>query len=242
MPIAAKTSTTSPRPAQTPHAKPGAGKSPHAKAIAHLTSADPVLATVIAQVGPCLLKARADGTHFDAVVRAIIFQQLSGKAATTIHTRMLAHFGNRHPTPAELLAAEDDHLRAAGVSRQKIGYLRDLAARAADPAFAIDTLHDHDDDRIRTTLTAVKGIGPWTAQMFLLFRLGRPDVWPTGDLGIRNAVKKAWRLRTDPTPKHLEKLAKSWSPYRSVAAWYLWRSLDNPAVPVPRQSDAPGPW
>jgi len=216
--------------------------SPHAPAITHLAAADPVLATVIAEVGPCLLKARADGTHFDAVVRAIIFQQLSGKAATTIHTRLLAHFGARHPTPAELLAAHDEPLRAAGVSRQKIGYLRDLATRAADPAFAMDTLHNCDDARIHDTLTAVKGIGPWTAQMFLLFRLGRPDVWPTGDLGIRNAVKKAWRLRTDPTPKHLEKLAKSWSPYRSVAAWYLWRSLDNPAVPVPRQSDAPGPW
>jgi DNA-3-methyladenine glycosylase II len=222
--------------------KPGEAAGPHDAAVAHLSAADPVLAAVIARVGPCGLRARSDGTHFDAVVRAIIFQQLSGKAATTIHNRMVAHFGNRHPTPAELLAAADEPLRAAGISRQKLGYLRDLAGRAADPGFGLDALHEAEDALVVETLTAVKGVGPWTAQMFLLFRLGRGDVWPTGDLGIRNAVKKAWRMRTDPTPAKLEKLARKWSPYRSVASWYLWRSLDEPEKVVPRQSDAPGPW
>ncbi|MSP59946.1 MAG: DNA-3-methyladenine glycosylase 2 family protein [Myxococcales bacterium] len=195
-------------------------------ALLHLKRSDPVLARVIAEVGPCRFRARSEGTHFDAIVRAIIYQQLSGKAAATIHARFDGLHGGP-PTPAQVLATSDEKLRAVGLSRQKLGYLKDLAERALSSEVAIDRLQDLDDTAVIAALTRVKGIGLWTAQMFLLFRLGRPDVLPDGDLGIRKAVKRAYQLRTLPEPARVLAIGAKWRPYASIAAWYLWRSLDG---------------
>ena len=199
----------------------------HRKAINHLKRVDPALADVIARVGPCRLVVRSEGTHFDALLRAIVYQQLSGKAAATIHGRVCALYGGRSPTPAELLATPDESLRAAGLSRQKIGYARDLAAHAAEGKLPLEAIDTMPDDAVIETLVAVKGIGRWTAHMFLLFRLGRPDVLPELDLGIQNAIHRAYRLRKRATPKDVLRIGERWRPYASIASWYLWRSLDN---------------
>ncbi|MEJ7811149.1 MAG: DNA-3-methyladenine glycosylase [Gemmatimonadaceae bacterium] len=201
----------------------------HRKAIVHLKRADPALARVIERVGPCRLEARAVGTHFDAVARAIIYQQLSGKAAGTIHGRFHGLYGDRPPTPAEVLATPLETLRSVGLSRQKIGYLRDLAERVASGALPIDSLHELGDDEIMGALTGVRGVGRWTAQMFLMFRLGRPDVLPDLDLGIRKAIMLAYGMRAMPTSKQVAEVGVRWSPYATVASWYLWRSIDEPA-------------
>lgn len=198
----------------------------HRKALNHLKQCDPVMAQLIADVGPLRYEVKSFGTHFDALTRSIIFQQLSTKAAGTIHGRFLDLFENRHATPDALLQIPETQLRSVGLSRQKTSYLRDLAARvhAGDlPLDHLDTLPDQD---IIDYLTQVKGIGVWTAQMFLMFRLGRLDVLPDLDLGIRNAVKKAYRVRGVPTPKRIAKIGQPWRPYASIACWYLWRSLD----------------
>jgi DNA-3-methyladenine glycosylase II len=197
-------------------------------AIRHLRSADPVLARIIDRVGPCTLQPREEGTHFDEILRAIVYQQLSGKAAATIHGRILALFGGRPPTPAELLATADEPLRAAGLSRQKLGYLRDLATRASDGEVPFDRLHELGDAEIIESLTRVKGVGRWTVQMFLMFKLGRPDVLPDLDLGIQNAIQRAYGLRNRPTPKQVLELGACWSPHATIASWYLWRSLELP--------------
>lgn len=196
------------------------------RALAHIRRADPVLARVIERVGPYRLRPRAEGTHFDAVARAVVYQQLSGKAAGTIYGRLLARYGGRPPAPEELLRTPDEALRAVGLSRQKLGYLKDLAGRAVSGEIDFERLHELDDAAIVAALTRVKGVGVWTAQMFLMFRLGRPDVLPTLDLGIQNAVKRAYRLRARPTPAKIEAIGRRWSPWRTVACWYLWRSLD----------------
>ncbi|CAA9314822.1 MAG: DNA-3-methyladenine glycosylase II, partial [uncultured Gemmatimonadaceae bacterium] len=146
------------------------------RAAAHLKRADPTLARVIRRVGPCLFAPRREGTHFDAVLRAIVYQQLSGKAAGTILGRVHGVYGGRSPTPDELLATPEETLRAAGLSRQKQGYARDLAAKVAAGAVPVDALDELDDEAIIAALTSVKGVGRWTAQMFLMFRLGRLDV------------------------------------------------------------------
>lgn len=200
---------------------------PHRRAVAHLKRADPVLAEIIERVGPCRLTPRAEGTHFDALVRSIVFQQLSGKAASTILARVHAHYGHRAPTAEEILATPDEPLRAAGLSRQKLGYLRDFAARVASGEVPLHDIDHLDDDAIIEHLVRVKGIGRWTVQMFLMFRLGRPDVLPELDLGIQNAIKKAYRKRKRPTPKDVTKIGAKWRPYATVASWYLWRSLEN---------------
>jgi DNA-3-methyladenine glycosylase II len=196
---------------------------------------DPVLAAIIRQHGPCGLAAVRDRyDHFAMLVRAIVFQQLSTKAATTIHTRLMAHMPSGTPTPDALLALTDEQLRTAGISRQKAKYLRDLGEKVRDglvPLESVDTLSDED---VIAALTQVKGIGRWTAEMFLIFRLGRPDVLPLTDLGIINAIRKAYRLRKKPTPDRLRKLAEPWRPYRSIACWYLWRSLEPPPQKVRR--------
>ena len=196
-------------------------------AIEHLRRTDPVLARIIERVGPCTLEPRAEGTHFDAIVRAIVYQQLSGKAAATIHRRVMEHYGGRNPTPAELLATPDEPLRAAGLSRQKLGYLRDLAQRASEDV-DFDRLHELEDAAIVEALTSVKGVGKWTAQMFLMFRLGRPDVLPDLDLGIQNAIQRAYGLRSRPSPKQVLEIGARWSPHATIASWYLWRSLELP--------------
>jgi DNA-3-methyladenine glycosylase II len=196
------------------------------KVLGHLRQ-DARLAKVIDRVGPCRLAPRAEGTHFGALLRSIVFQQLSGKAAATIHGRVLGLFGGREPTPGELLAVPEETLRGVGLSRQKLAYLRDLARHAGAGGLAVDRLHELPDDEVIARVTAVKGVGVWTAQMFLMFRLGRPDVLPVLDLGIRKAVKQVYGLRALPEARKLEALAEKWRPYRTVASWYLWRSLES---------------
>jgi DNA-3-methyladenine glycosylase II len=195
-------------------------------AVAHLKRTDPVLRAVIVRVGPCRFAPRTEGSHFDALARAILYQQLSGKAAATIHGRMRDHFGGRDPLPAELLATPDEPLRAAGVSRQKLGYLRSLAEHVEAGALPLDTIHALDDEAVIRALVDVKGIGRWTAQMFLMFRLGRLDVLPELDLGVQKGIQLAYGRRTLPTPKQVLRIGAAWAPYRSVASWYLWRLLD----------------
>jgi 3-methyladenine DNA glycosylase/8-oxoguanine DNA glycosylase len=202
--------------------------SSYRQALAHLRRADPVIARVIDAVGPCRFQARAEGTHFDALVRAIVYQQLSGKAAATIHGRLKALFGGRDPTPEELLAIPEETLRGVGLSRQKLGYIRDLAARVASGELPIDNLHELDDDALTEALVRVKGIGRWTAQMFLMFRLGRPNVLPELDLGIQNGVRRAYGLRARPKPKDILRIGERWAPHSSIASWYMWRILELP--------------
>ena len=196
-------------------------------AVRHLKRVDPVLARVIETVGPCRLESRREGTHFQALVRSIVYQQLSGKAAATILSRFNALYPENIPTPEAVLATGDADLRAAGLSRQKIGYMRDLASKVARGDLPLDAVESMDDDDLIAHLVQVKGIGRWTAQMFLMFRLDRRDVLPELDLGIQNAIKRAYRKRKRPTPKDVRKIGAKWSPHSSVASWYLWRSLEN---------------
>ena len=201
----------------------------HEPSIKHLKRVDPVLAAVIERVGPCRLEPRREGTHFDALVRSIVYQQLSGKAAGTIHGRVRGLYGDRAPTPSEILATPDETLRNAGLSRQKLSYLKDLAAKVESGVvpLASDTIDHLPDEEIIERLVQVKGIGRWTVHMFLIFRLGRPDVLPDLDLGIQNAIRRAYRLRKQPGPKDVKRIGKSWTPHASVASWYLWRSLES---------------
>jgi DNA-3-methyladenine glycosylase II len=203
------------------------------KAVAHLRKVDPVMAEVMAKVGSYKGWPASEGTHFDAVARSIVFQQLSGRAAGTIHGRFQGLYGGRTPLPAELAITSDEQLRAIGLSRQKSAYLKDLGARVASGELPIETLHELSDEEIIAALTQVKGIGRWTAQMFLMFRLGRPDVLPDLDLGIQKGIQRAYRLRKLPAPERVKKIGAKWAPYRTIASWYLWRLLDTVA-PVPR--------
>jgi 3-methyladenine DNA glycosylase/8-oxoguanine DNA glycosylase len=192
---------------------------------------------VIDRVGPCRLEQRREGTHFDALVRSIVYQQLSGKAASTILGRVHGLYGDRPPTPRELLATSDETLRGAGLSRQKLSYLKDLAAKVESGSvpLAAETIDHLGDDEIIDRLVQVKGIGRWTVHMFLIFRLGRPDVLPELDLGIQNAIRRAYNLRKQPGPKDVKRIGKSWTPHASVASWYLWRSLEGAQPPSPRK-------
>jgi DNA-3-methyladenine glycosylase II len=201
----------------------------HRKAVTHLKKVDPDLAAIIARVGPCRLGQHTDGTHFGYVLRSIVYQQLSGAAAATIFGRVAALYGDRHPTPAELLKTKDEVLRAAGLSSRKVEYAKELAERTHSGELAIERLHELGDDDVMATLIQVRGIGRWTAQMVLMFRLGRPDVLPELDLGVQKAVQQMLRMRKLPTPEKLTKIGAKWAPYRTVASWYLWRSLEVPA-------------
>jgi DNA-3-methyladenine glycosylase II len=207
------------------------------KAVSHLRRVDPVMAGVIERVGPCRYRVNDGGSHFDAVVRSIVYQQLSGSAASTIHSRLLALYGGATPEPAQLLATADEVLRGVGLSRQKISYLRDLAARVESDEVPMQSIHELDDDAVIETLSRIKGVGRWTAQMFLMFRLGRPDVLPELDLGVRKAIQLAYRTRALPSIERVHKIGARWAPYRTIASWYLWASIDmKEAKPVPRQS------
>lgn len=197
-----------------------------ASGISHLQTADSVMGSLIDRIGPCTLRPQDSGTHFDHVARAIVYQQLSGRAAGTIYSRFLALYGGDPPTPYKLRETDQDTLRSAGLSRPKISYLRDLAERCLSGELQIDRLHELDDETVIEQLTSVKGIGRWTAQMFLLFRLGRPDVLSELDLGIRKAIQNLYSLPEMPPYSHVAELGERWSPYRSIASWYLWRSLD----------------
>ena len=206
------------------------------KATAHLKKVDPVMAEVIQKVGTYKGWPASQGSHFDAVARSIVFQQLSGKAAGTIHGRFQGLYGGRTPLPAELATTSDQQLRAVGLSRQKSAYLKDLGARVTSGELPIETLHELTDEEIISALTQVKGIGRWTAQMFLMFRLSRLDVLPDLDLGVQKGIQRAYRLRKLPTPERVKKIGAKWAPYRTVASWYLWRLVDT-VTPVPRSGD-----
>jgi DNA-3-methyladenine glycosylase II len=192
----------------------------------HLSSSDPVLARLIQRGGPTDLPTR--GAGFPILAQSILFQQISGAAGAAILRRLRAtHGGPRFPPPEWFLTVSTEVLRAAGVSPQKVRYLRDLAGRVADDRLDLRSLSQQPDDRVIAELTAVLGIGLWTAQMYLIFSLHRPDVIPSGDLGIRKAVERAWGYRSLPAKSTVERHARRWVPYRSHAAFYLWRSLDS---------------
>jgi DNA-3-methyladenine glycosylase II len=195
-----------------------------------LECGDPVMAALVESIGPLDRGARLRGRPDDAygsLVRTIVGQQLSMKAARTIYARLIALFGDNLPTPAELIAAEEAALRAAGLSRQKIGYLRDLAARVQNGELELDALHELPDEEVSARITAVKGLGQWSADMFLMFHLRRPDVLPAGDLGIRRAVEKVYRLPGLPDQDALRILAEPWRPWRTLACLYLWETLKS---------------
>jgi len=202
----------------------------YARARRVLLRRDPVLAELIRRQGPCGLAAARRADHFSALVRAITFQQLSTKAASTIYNRMAALMPDGVPTPEAFARVSDDQLRAAGMSRQKTTYLRDLCEKVATGAVDLDALEALEDEAIIASLVQVRGIGRWSAEMFLIFRLLRPDVLPVDDLGIVSAVQKAYRLRKKPTAERLRRIGEAWRPYRSIASWYLWRSLDKTPV------------
>jgi DNA-3-methyladenine glycosylase II len=201
-------------------------RAPYArKARIHLSKADPVLARIIDKVGPLGIQPRRE--RFQALARAIIFQQLAGAAANAIYRRFVALFpGVEFPSPEQVLAKTDAELRAVGLSEKKAIYIKDLAAHIRDGKLDFHRFHRMTDDEIITHLTQVKGIGRWTAEMFLMFNLGRPDVMPADDLGVQNAIKRHYRMRQRPNRKRLLKHAERWRPYRTAAAWYLWRSLN----------------
>jgi DNA-3-methyladenine glycosylase II len=197
------------------------------RAEAHLVAADPVMAKIIAAVGRCRLAQSRRADPFTAMIEAIIWQQLSTKAAATIYGRFIGLFpADGPPSPAAILALEELALRGAGLSRAKVLYLRDLAAKVLDGSLPLATLDRLSDEEVIDALVRVKGIGRWSAEMFLMFRLQRPDVMPVGDLGIVKAMQRNYRLRRTPTPARMLKIAEPWRPYRSVAAWYLWASGD----------------
>jgi DNA-3-methyladenine glycosylase II len=198
----------------------------YARARRLLSRQDPVLAALMREHGACGL---ADAQHVDpfrALLHAIIGQQLSTKAAATIVRRFMDLMNGR-PTPKAIAALTDAEMRGVGISGQKIRYIRDLCVRVTDGSLDLQALPGLPDEQVIEALTQVKGIGRWTADMFLMFRLQRPDVLPVGDLGIVKAVQRVYKLRKAPTAERLTRIGESWRPYRSVACWYLWASLDN---------------
>ena len=188
---------------------------------------DPVLAPIIRKYGACGIKTGRETDVFCGLVEAIVSQQLSTRAAATIYGRLRALLGGGPPTPDGILGLSDEALRGVGLSRQKLAYMRDLSAKMRDGSIDTAGLTAMPDDEIVAELTKIKGIGRWTVEMLLIFRLTRPDVFPSGDLGIVKAVQKAYNLRKTPDVKRLHRIAETWRPYRSVAAWYLWASLEN---------------
>jgi DNA-3-methyladenine glycosylase II len=195
-----------------------------------LARSDPIIRDLMRRHGACRLAEAQRSDAFRALCHAIIAQQLSTKAAATIEARFAALFGGA-PTATAVAKASDDELRAVGLSPQKLRYMRDLCARVTDGALTLHGLEALSDDDVIAALTSVKGIGRWTAEMFLIFRLHRPDVLPVDDLGIVKAVQRAYRLRLAPSPERLTRIGEAWRPYRSVACWYLWASLDPPPPP-----------
>jgi len=192
----------------------------------YLMKADPVLAAIIQKVGPCNITPREP--TFETLARSITFQQLSGKAAGTIFQRLRKAVGRRFTATAFLRLSEEE-LRACGLSRQKIASLTDLAEHVASRRISFKKLHELEDEQIIELLSQVRGVGVWTVQMFLMFALERPNVLPTGDLGIRNAIRKAYGLEAAPKPLEVASFAAKWQPHCTVACWYLWRSLDGAA-------------
>jgi DNA-3-methyladenine glycosylase II len=200
------------------------------KAVDHLTKSDVILASIIARVGPCKMTYREPS--FEMLARAIVFQQLSTKAAATIYGRLEEAAGGQL-TPETIQNLSVGEMRQAGLSRQKLGYIRDLAEHALSGKVDFARLPSLSDDEVIEALTDIKGVGVWTAHMFLIFSLRRPNVLPIGDLGVRMAIQRAYKKRKIPTPKQIEQIAKGWHPYCSYAAWYLWRSLEGPKEEKP---------
>ena len=200
------------------------------KALSTLREGDPVMARLVEEHGALVrreLKDERTGDAYGALLRSIVGQQLSTKAAATIYGRMLELFGGHAPTPRQLLEVDPERIRSAGLSRPKIAYLRDLAEHVEEGRLDLEHLPELPDEEVTAQLTDIKGLGQWTADMFLMFHLRRPDVLPVGDQGIRRAVKVEYRLRKLPDAKRLEKIARPWRPYRTLACLYLWSSLDN---------------
>jgi len=197
-------------------------------AILHLKKADPVLASIIERVGPYRIQFRDPA--FSTLVRSIVYQQLSGRVAFRIFERLRDLVPDREVTAEAVLALTVEQMRACGLSGQKTRYIRDLAERTFAGEVDFSLLPGMNDDEVIAALTQVKGVGVWTAHMFLIFALQRPDVLPVGDLGVRTAMRKAYRMRALPKPARMEKIARAWRPWCSVASWYLWRSLDNEAA------------
>jgi DNA-3-methyladenine glycosylase II len=198
---------------------------------------DKTLGAAIKRIGACGMADRQRNDHLSALVGAIVSQQLSTKAAATIFGRFVALFPDGHIPHAQAIHALDDAtLRGVGLSGQKVGYLRDLCARLADGRLRLEELETLDDELVIERLTSVKGFGRWTAEMFLMFRLHRPDVLPAGDLGIVNAIQRLYGLRKRPDAKRVLKLGEAWRPYRSVASWYLWQTLRNEPLTTTAES------
>jgi DNA-3-methyladenine glycosylase II len=201
----------------------------YARARRHLMRRDPILGAAIKRIGVCGLADRQRKDHLTALIGAIVSQQLSTKAAATIFGRFVALFpGGDVTDAATIVRLTDAELRGVGLSGQKVGYLRDLCARISDGRLNLDELEAADDEQVIERLIAVKGFGRWTAEMFLMFRLHRPDVLPVGDLGIVTAIQRLYKMRKRPVPKRIVKLGEAWKPYRSVASWYLWQTLREP--------------
>ena len=193
------------------------------QAINHLKKSDPVLRAIIERIGP--FRMEYGPPEFHSLAEAIVYQQLNGKAAVSIFKRF-AGLAGEPVTPEGILKLTDEQMRSVGLSKQKSSYLRDLAERAMSGQLNFGKLHEMTDEEVIKHLTQVKGVGVWTAQMFLMFTLKRSNVLPTGDFGVQTAIKKHYNKRKLPKPAQMEKLAKPWEPYRSVACWYLWKSMD----------------
>lgn len=196
------------------------------KAINHLKKSDPVLAAIIRRVGPYRIQFREP--DFGTLVRSIVYQQLSGKVASVILERLLDALPGRNLTPGAILKLTPEKMRSVGLSTAKTAYIRDLAEKTKSGDVIFEEIHGRTDEEVIEHLTQVKGIGVWTAHIFLIFALERPNVLPVGDLGVRSAIKRAYGLEALPKPQEVERIAARWHPYCSVAAWYLWRSLDGP--------------
>jgi DNA-3-methyladenine glycosylase II len=205
----------------------------YARARRILIRRDPILAPIIRRFHDRRLIDAPAVDPFSALVRTIVGQQLSTKAAATIHRRLLELVPDGLATPAALDALTDSQLRQVGLSRQKSAYVRDLSAKASSGELHLDRLADMTDDQVIEALTKVKGLGRWSAEMFLMFRLRRPDVLPVDDLGIVNAIHRLYKLRKRPDANRIRRLGEAWRPYRTVACWYLWRSLENTPLDTP---------
>ena len=198
-------------------------------ALQHLKKSDPVMAAIIQRVGAFTLQYREPS--FETLARSIVYQQLSGRVAAVIFGRLHAAAGEEHLTPAGIMKLRPQQMRKLGLSTQKTLYIRELAKHTRRGSVVFESLTEFEDAQVIEHLTRVKGIGVWTAQMFLMFALRRRDVLPVSDLGIRSAMKKAYGLEELPKPAEMEKIAGPWKPYTSIACWYLWRSLDSAPVP-----------
>jgi DNA-3-methyladenine glycosylase II len=197
------------------------------KATNHLKKSDPVLAALIERIGPCRMQFGEPTFH--SLAESILYQQLNGKAAATIFDRLTALAGDPL-TPEGILKLSDAEMRGVGLSRQKTAYLRDLSEKTNAGLLEFERMAEMKEDEVIAHLTQVKGIGVWTAHMFLMFTLRRPDIMPVGDYGVQAAIKKHYKKRKWPKPAVMLKISKPWAPYRSIACWYLWRSLDTKTV------------